>query len=164
MNVIVALGSNVASCAGSPRETLHAAIVELMRKGLQVLATSRFYESPAWPDSSDPPFINAVSKIQTDLPPTALLACLHEIERGFGRERGARNAPRTLDLDIIDCDGKIVDGSLTLPHPRMSTRGFVLIPLRDVAPDWRHPITGKTVSEMIAELPPDERNLPAAKD
>src|SRR5262249_28385470 len=97
---------------------------------------------------------NAVVRVRTDLPPEDLLQILHGIESQFGRERSERNAPRTLDLDLIDYAGRMQGGELQLPHPRAHERGFVLLPLKDVAPDWRHPILGKTVSELIEALPP----------
>ena len=82
---------------------------------------------------------------------------LHGIEAVFGRSRGAANAPRTLDLDLIDYNGRIEDGALVLPHPRAAVRGFVLLPLADVAPDWRHPVSGRPVQDLIAALPEGER-------
>ena len=85
------------------------------------------------------------------------MAELARTETAFGRVRSARNAPRTLDLDLIDYDGRIEQGALVLPHPRIEQRGFVLIPLADVAPGWRHPVTGRSVKELIAALPEEER-------
>jgi len=96
--------------------------------------------------------------VQTALDPVSLLEALHRIEQCFGRTRGARNAPRTLDLDLVDYEGRIEQGSPILPHPRIEGRGFVLYPLADVAPEWRHPISGKSVRELIAALPEDQRN------
>lgn len=116
---------------------------------------SSLYETPAWPNPADPPFINAVASIKTVLPPEALLETLHAIEAGFGRRRGARNAPRTLDLDLLSY-GEVRrengEGGLTLPHPRLHEREFVLAPLCDIAPDWRHPVTGRTAAQMLGGL------------
>ena len=139
---------------GPPTQTLAAALRELAGRDITIEKQSGFYRSPAWPDPIDPAFVNAVVAARTGLTPAALLAVLHEVEARFGRKRGELNAPRTLDLDLIDYDGRIEAGPPQLPHPRMGTRAFVLVPLRDVAPDWRHPISGRTVSEMIARLPP----------
>jgi 2-amino-4-hydroxy-6-hydroxymethyldihydropteridine diphosphokinase len=136
---------------------MRAALVELSRRGVEMLAVSRFFATPAWPDPSEPSFVNAVSSVRTELLPNALLEQLHATEQRFGRERGVRNAPRTLDLDILDYEGRIEFGSPELPHPRLDGRAFVLIPMRDIAPDWRHPATGKSLGELIAALPAAER-------
>ncbi|HEX3672952.1 MAG TPA: 2-amino-4-hydroxy-6-hydroxymethyldihydropteridine diphosphokinase [Rhizomicrobium sp.] len=156
--VLIALGSNLVSASGqSPAEILHAAIAALDGDSVHVQAVSSFYETAAWPNPADPVFVNAICKIGMELTPVELLNRLHAIERQFGRERSTRNAPRTLDLDIIDCNGIVSEGPPALPHPRLETRGFVLIPLRDVAPDWRHPVTGRTLGELIAALPAEAR-------
>lgn len=118
-------------------------------------AASSLYETPAWPDPSDPPFVNAVAAISTDIPATALLQALHAIEAGFGRRRDVRNAPRTLDLDLLAYGRKQrgEDTGVQLPHPRIEAREFVLAPLCDIAPGWRHPVLGKTAAQMLAALP-----------
>ncbi len=77
----------------------------------------------------------------------------------FGRRRGSANAPRSLDLDLLDYNGLVVSGPPRLPHPRMEHRGFVLVPLAEVAPDWRHPVSGRTAKEMMADLKPEEREF-----
>jgi 2-amino-4-hydroxy-6-hydroxymethyldihydropteridine diphosphokinase len=154
--ILIALGANLTSPAGAPRETLKAALSELAARGITIEKQSGFYRTPAWPDPSDPPFVNAVASVRTALAPASLLNVLHEVEREFGRARGRANAPRTLDLDLIDYDGRIEQGPPQLPHPRMESRAFVLVPLRDVAPDWRHPVSGRTVSELVAVAPPTE--------
>jgi len=96
--------------------------------------------------------------VTTGLAPAALLELLHRVERRFGRERRDRNEPRVLDLDLLDYDGLVEQGGATvLPHPRLHERAFVLLPLRDVAPHWRHPILGRTVDELVAALAPGQR-------
>jgi len=156
--ILVALGANLPSAAGPPEATLHAALDALVRAGVAPHAVSHFWRTPAWPEAGDPPFINAAIAVGTTLEPEALLKLLHEIETRFGRDRSAgkkRNAPRSLDLDLIDYNGRVQAGPPTLPHPRVHERGFVLVPLRDIAPGWRHPVTGQTVDELIAALPPE---------
>jgi 2-amino-4-hydroxy-6-hydroxymethyldihydropteridine diphosphokinase len=154
--IVIALGSNLASTAGSPRETLYAALDALAGHDVHVDAVSPFYATPAWPDPSDPRFVNAVARVTTVLSPHVLMERLLGIETRFGRRRSAANAPRTLDLDLIDYDGRIEDGPPVLPHPRMTTRAFVLRPLFDIAPDWRHPVSGASVGALLAALPADD--------
>ena len=142
--ILIALGSNQPSAAGPPAATLAAALEALGGEGVRVVAVSRLYASPAWPDPADPPYVNAVARIETNLTPRQLIDALHGVEARFGRERRARNAPRTLDLDIVDMDGRVEsppEGPV-LPHPRAHERAFVLAPLLDVAPDWVHPALG----------------------
>ncbi len=152
--ILIALGANLPSAAGNPEETLRAALASLAARGITVERHSGFYLSEAWPNPADPPFVNAVASVRTNLSPADLLHVLHDVEAEFGRKRGARNAPRTLDIDLIDYDHRIEHGEPELPHPRMETRDFVLVPLRDVAPDWRHPVSGRTVAELIAAAGP----------
>ena len=154
----LALGANLASPAGSPCETLRAALVELSRSGITIERVSQLYSSPAWPDSSDPAFVNAVAKVQTILSPKHLLELLHATETAFGRTRSKRNAPRSLDLDILDFDSRVERGPPHLPHPRLSTRAFVLVPLAEIAPRWKHPATGASISSLIRALPDHDRN------
>ena len=152
--ILIALGANLPSPAGKPADTLNAALAGFAVRSITIEKRSGFYQSLAWPNPSDPPFINAVAAVRTNFSPSALLAALHEVEDSFGRKRAEPNAPRTLDLDILDYDGKVEHGPPVLPHPRMEGRAFVLFPLRDVAPDWRHPVSGRSISELISALPP----------
>jgi 2-amino-4-hydroxy-6-hydroxymethyldihydropteridine diphosphokinase len=151
--ILIALGANLASSAGKPADTIRAALHTFEQRGIGVETVSNFYASPAWPDPNDPAFVNAVARVRTALQPKELMKTLHEIESAFGRKRGARNAPRTLDLDLIDYNGVVLQDEIVLPHPRTAERAFVLVPLRDVAPLWRHPAGGKSVSDLIAALP-----------
>jgi 2-amino-4-hydroxy-6-hydroxymethyldihydropteridine diphosphokinase len=155
--ILIALGSSVPSRAGGPSQTLRAALSRLRDNGVTPVAVSPFYRTPAWPDPRDPEFVNAVAQVMTELSPAELIAVLHDTETAFGRVRSARNAPRTLDLDILDYDGCIDDGPPVLPHPRMEARAFVLVPLNDVAPDWRHPVSGATVTQLLAALAASDR-------
>lgn len=155
--ILIALGANLPSRAGAPEQTLRASLVALSEKGVRAVSASRIFITPAWPDPNDPPFANAVARVETALNPAGLMAEILRIEKAFGRGRARVNAPRTLDLDLIDYDGRIEEGPVTLPHPRVAERGFVLLPLADVAPGWRHPVSGETVEALIAALPDTER-------
>jgi 2-amino-4-hydroxy-6-hydroxymethyldihydropteridine diphosphokinase len=155
--IVIALGANLPSRAGAPRETLDAAMRELSRHGIRVVAVSSYYVTKAWPDPSDPPFVNAVIQLETELSPRELLTLLHRIEESFGRKREKKNAPRTLDIDLIDYDSRIETGPPQVPHPRLADRAFVLVPLAEIAPEWRHPSTGQSISELLAALPDEER-------
>lgn len=147
--VFIALGANIPSKAGGPAKTFQAALRALEQAGLQPVSVSPFYETEAWPDPSDPPFLNAVAGFKTRLQPFALLTLLHEVETGLGRKRSVANAPRTLDLDLLDYDGRVEEGRVVLPHPRIAQRRFVLEPLAAIAPDWRHPVTGLTIQALL---------------
>ena len=149
--VIVALGCNDKGVWPSCREALEAALHRFRYEGIDVVVRSSWWASQAWPDPSDPPFLNGVVIVRTAHDPHALMAALGRIEEAFGRRRTAANAPRTLDLDMIaygreqgDCAG------LILPHPRAADRLFVMGPLAEIAADWRHPETGATASSMTA--------------
>jgi 2-amino-4-hydroxy-6-hydroxymethyldihydropteridine diphosphokinase len=151
--ILIALGANLPGPAGAPANALRAALARLEERGVKILSVSSFYETPAWPDPDQPAFVNAVAAVETTLQPVELLTLLHGVETDFGRLRSAPNAPRTMDIDLLDHGGKIVTDGVTLPHPRMRSRSFVLVPLAQVAPDWRHPVTGESAAELLAKLP-----------
>lgn len=157
--ILIALGSNLPFGEKTPPEVVNTAIGTLAREGIEIVARSRLYSSAPWPASDQPRFVNAVARVRTTLDPSALMALLHRIEHDFGRVRGALNTARTLDLDLIDYDGRVMNGELKLPHPRLAERGFVLLPLAEVAPEWSHPVTGKGVAALIAALPPQDVQL-----
>jgi len=159
--ILVALGANLPSAACGPRETLEAALKRLGARGVRVVARSRWYRSAPVPVSDQPLFGNGVVRVETALEPAALLALLRQVEQEFGRRRSVPNAARTLDLDIIDYEGRVENTSeLILPHPRMQDRGFVLLPLAEIAPGWQHPIRGETVESLISALPPGQKAEP----
>lgn len=155
--ILVALGSNLAGPAGPPLAQVQAALDALAARGVAVLGRSRWWRSPAWPDPREPEFVNGVASLRSALPPAELLRVLHAVEAELGRIRGRRNAPRTIDLDLLDYDGRVVrePGGLELPHPRLGERGFVLHPLAELAPDWRHPVSGLTATALAATLAPE---------
>jgi dihydropteroate synthase/2-amino-4-hydroxy-6-hydroxymethyldihydropteridine diphosphokinase len=149
--ILIALGANLPSPEGAPRETLRRAVALLAARGLAVSARSRLFLTEPIPRSPQPWYVNQVIAVETKRPPEDILELLLAIERQFGRERGERNAARSLDLDLIAYEDVLLDTpDLVLPHPRMHERAFVLAPLADIAPEWRHPVSGKSVDELLA--------------
>jgi 2-amino-4-hydroxy-6-hydroxymethyldihydropteridine diphosphokinase len=149
--VIVALGSNMPGDHPSSEALLDAALTLFPQAGLPLLARSRWWSSAAWPDPKGNDYRNGIAIVEANGPPTAVLEALFAIERQFGRARGEPNAPRTLDLDLIAYGREVSDDQgLVLPHPRAADRLFVMGPLAEIAPDWRHPVTGETAAELAA--------------
>lgn len=149
--VIVALGGNMAGDFGSSEALLEAALAGLAEAGLPILLRSSWWRSAAWPDPNAQEYRNGVVLVEAQLSPKDLIQTLFMIEARFGRSRGERNASRTLDLDLI-AYGRVVsdDPALTLPHPRAHERLFVMGPLAEITPGWRHPVLGRTAQELAA--------------
>jgi 2-amino-4-hydroxy-6-hydroxymethyldihydropteridine diphosphokinase len=150
--VLIALGSNLEGVFGSSKALLAAALEGFAPLGLNVLKRSSWWRSASWPDASLPDYLNGVALVQTALSPDQVLAALHELEARFGRGQDVRNAPRTLDLDLI-AHGRIVMArdDLILPHPRAAERLFVMGPLAQIVPDWVHPVLGETAAALAAK-------------
>lgn len=174
---IIALGANQPRGELPPELTLRQACDALAGASLQIVGRSRFFATPAFPDPSEPEYVNACVTVETDLSAAALLDVLHEIETRLGRARAQRWGARTLDLDLLALGVQVLPDletyarwaalprdeqvartpdQLILPHPRIADRPFVLVPLKDVAPLWQHPVTGKTPAEMLESLPKAE--------
>ena len=156
--ILLGIGANIASHLGPPRATCGAALAALGRSGVAVAVCSSWWHSAPVPASDQPWFVNGVAAVETDQAPGDLLALLLKIERAFGRTRGAANADRTLDLDLLDYRGRVSNGAEMpiLPHPRMAERAFVILPLLEIAPDWRHPASGHSAERLAATLPPGQ--------
>lgn len=158
--ILIGIGANLPGADGSaPRDTCRAAAASLdALPGLRLQALSRWWASaPIPPDPASPWYVNGVARLAGEADPGELLAALHAIEAAHHRARPYPNAPRTLDLDLLDCHGLLRAGpSPILPHPRMTERAFVLLPLAEVAPGWHHPATGEGIATLVAALPPQE--------
>ncbi|WP_299424998.1 2-amino-4-hydroxy-6-hydroxymethyldihydropteridine diphosphokinase [uncultured Shimia sp.] len=171
---LLALGGNLPSQFGSPIQTLQESLIHLNRNDVHIRAVSRFFQTPCFPKGAGPDFINAAVSVETALSAQDLLTTLHKIESAFGRERLTRWGTRPLDIDLIGFESQVMPNAsiwmrwrdlpaeqqakeapaeLILPHPRLQDRAFVLAPLMDVAPHWKHPISGCTVAQMFGDLP-----------
>ena len=158
--VLVAFGSNLPDRSGRSSLDLCRWAVDALaaRPGLTLRAVSDWYRTAPVPASDQPDYVNGVARYDTDvdsgLDPVVLLATLHALEAEAGRTRSLPNAARVLDLDLLACGDQVADTpALRLPHPRLHERAFVLHPLCDVAPGWRHPLLGHTAAELRDALP-----------
>ncbi len=148
---VIALGGNLDLQGAPVQAVLDAALARFPGEGLEVLRRSRWWRSKAWPDPIQPPFLNGVVLVRTALSAREILHALLRVEAALGRRRGEPNAPRTLDLDLIAHGRDVIDEpDLVLPHPRAGDRRFVMGPLAEIAPGWRHPVLGGTAEALAA--------------
>lgn len=162
--ILIGLGANLPTPEyGLPRATLGAALETISAHGISIDKRAPWYKSAPVPVSDQPWYVNGVCEIVTDLSAQKVVDCLLGVEQQFGRQRSVQNAARILDLDLLVYNDLVVTGrdpsELSVPHPRMSERAFVLLPLNDIAPNWCDPVSGKTITELIKKLPENQQTV-----
>lgn len=160
--ILIGLGANLAFEDRSPVQNMERVLERLdASASVSIEQISPWYHTAPVGEMDQPDYFNGVAALTTSLDPLGLMGLLLETERRFGRIRGERWGPRTMDLDLLDFEGKVLDleeGGVTLhlPHPRLHERAFVLFPLMDVAPDWRHPVSKRGATQYLADISPDQ--------
>ena len=160
--ILLGLGSNLSSTFGDRFENIDISISHLESHQIKLVKKSSFYETPSYPDITNPKFINVVIEVSTDLAPEDLASILIHIEEKLERKRNKKNEPRTCDIDIIDYNGKAFDFhykdlKFRVPHEKLIYRNFVLLPLQEILPNWIHPKTKEKISALITKLPEEDR-------
>jgi len=160
--ILLGIGSNLSSRFGNRFENIDLALSFLQSYHIKLLKKSSFYETPSYPDSKDPKFINIVVEMSTYLPPEDLASVLLYIEEKLERKRNKKNEPRTCDIDILDYKGEIMDFNyknliFNVPHTKLIYRNFVLIPLKEILPNWLHPKSKEKISTLVAKLSEEDR-------
>jgi len=160
--IILALGSSLPSSYGDRFKNIEIAISYLNKYKILVIKKSSYYETPSYPDITNPKFINIIVSVKTDLNPTDLVSVLLFIEDMLQRKRGKKNDPRTCDIDIIDYKQKIINFKyenldFIVPHEKLTFRNFVLFPLREILPEWKHPKTNDHIDILIDKLPYEDK-------
>lgn len=151
-DIFIGIGGNLLPDGYSDLHSAFSAAVDSLGQQVTLCACSPWYVTAPVPVSDQPDFLNAVLKIQTAVSPHELLDILLDTEARFGRVRSVRNAARKLDLDILAWGTQLInDDRLSVPHPRLAERAFVLLPWRDIAPDWVHPVCGKTIADLAEQ-------------
>ena len=161
--IILGLGSNLSSSFGDRFNNINLAMAYLVSYDIKILKKSSFYETLSYPNQKNPKFINIVILVKTHFPPVDLMSVLIFIEEKLERKRAKKNDPRTCDIDIIDYNSQIVDFkyknlNLTLPHEKLVSRNFVLIPLHEILPEWQHPETKVSIDVLINKLSNEDKN------
>ncbi len=153
------IGSNLPLEEGGREENILKAISCLRKLNLDLIEISSFYQTPSYPNNSDPKFINLCIKLKSNLNSSELLNEIKKIEKKLGRTRIKKNEPRTCDIDIIDFNGEIIKSDeLIVPHPRLHLRNFVIYPLKEIEPNWSHPIFNKNIDSFFQELHKNSHN------
>ena len=160
--IILGIGSNLHSSFGDRFKNIDLAISYLEVCGIKIIKKSSYYETPSYPDKSNPKFINIIIEVSSVLPPIDLASVLIFIEEKIERKRNKKNDPRTCDIDIIDFNSQILkfnykDLDFTVPHEKLVERNILLFPLRQILPDWKHPKTKEVINDLIKNLPDEER-------
>ena len=161
--IFLGLGSNLPSKYGDRFTNINLAISSLEDYGIKVIKKSSFYKTPSYPDRENPNFINVVILVETNLPVIDLMSVLISIEKKLERKRFKKNDPRTCDIDIIDYNSQILNlkynnSNFTVPHKELTSRNFVLFPLQEISPMWKHPKTKETISNLIQTLNEEDKN------
>ena len=157
------MGSNLNSSYGDRFNNINHALSTLESYKIKILLKSSLYETPSYPNNNDPRFINMVIGISTNLKPEELAAASISVEESLERKRNYKNEPRTCDIDIIDYNGQIIqaeydDEEFLIPHKKLSKRNFVLYPLKEISPKWKHPETNELIEDLIDKLSLTQKN------
>tara|TARA_B110000438_G_scaffold303481_1_gene365167 strand:- start:1743 stop:2255 length:513 start_codon:yes stop_codon:yes gene_type:complete len=160
--IILGIGSNLKSSFGDKINNIDLAISYLDAYGIKTIKMSSYYESESYPNKNDPKFINVIVSVETALPPIDLMSILIFVEEKLGRKRLKKNEPRTCDIDIIDYNQQILnftynEEELIIPHKKLQFRNFVLYPLNEIFPEWKHPRTNEKIKALIEKLSIEDR-------
>ena len=155
--ILLSLGSNLPSKFGDSKNTILKCYEFFNNNDIKILKKSSFYETFAIPNKSDPKFVNSVISVETRFSPEELIKYILKVEEKFDRKREQINAPRTCDIDIVDFNSEIINIfnkniSLVIPHPRLEQRSFVLYPIREIDKNWKSPLSGKKIDQLIENL------------
>ena len=146
--IYLGIGSNL----GNRKKNIEMTKFKLVANNVEIIKTSSYYESLSWPNQNNPKFINIIVKVKTRYTPLELIQKCQNIEKEMGRKKSPKNSPRVCDIDIIDYRNKEINRGLILPHPRMHTRSFVLLPLFEIDKDWKHPVLKHNIKKLILSL------------
>jgi len=147
-SVYLGIGSNL----GNRKKNIENSKLKLIEYGIDILKSSNFYETPSWPNSKFPKYLNVVLKVKTSHHQIELLKICKNIEKSLGRKKTPKNSPRECDIDIIDYANKFTNKGISLPHPEMHKRNFVILPLFEINKNWVHPISHQNIKKIIYSL------------